>query len=130
MCSDFELFCAEHVVGEEGRDPDRRTGSSVLIGHSMGGVVAMSSMLRRCNEPLMHTLRMKSEAEVGEMKLTRDPRQVDRALEMARTMELVPNGKRIYDAATPGYIAAAVIVDVTPMNPTLSYPPRARCGEE
>jgi pimeloyl-ACP methyl ester carboxylesterase len=42
---------------------------------------------------------------------------------MARTMELVPNGKRIYDAATPGYIAAAVIVDVTPMNPTLSYPP-------
>lgn len=103
MATDVEQFAIDHMLQPAPRDGDLgfASGKSVLIGHSMGGLVTMASLYRRWNESALRSVSHSS-------------RTLFDAQDHVAAMDLVPQGKRLLDPAEEGSIAAAVIVDITP----------------
>ena len=111
MCSDVERYIVDDMKKKSSeRDVAASKGKSVIVAHSMGGAVAMASLIRQANRKKWIADGYNGYAN----PLPGDDQNI------MGTLDLVPDGHEMLNAHLPGSIGGAIIVDI---NPFANRPP-------
>lgn len=112
MCSDVEAYIANALHEQRQAAAEASgvvaTGKSVLMGHSMGGAVAMAMLIRQANRAQWLPAQAAG-APAGPAALPGDTQDI------LSTMRAVPDAAEALLGPGPGALGGAVIIDINPL---------------